>query len=453
MTFIAKSKPSMNPALKDFWATPARQKILYGGRTSSKTLDAGANLIRISNTVKVRVLCTRMFQNKLEESVYTVLQEQAERFGLTNNFIFTRNNIVNKVTGSEFLFYGISRNIEEIRSFQGADILWIEEAHFLTKKAWDILEPTIRAEGSEIWIIFNPMFATDFVFKNFVKEEENRIIRKINYNENPFLSETIKKVIEKKRLENEEDFNHIYLGVPLESDTASIIKAEWIYSCIDSHIILKIEQNETKVVGFDVANDGGDLNAIAYRKGCVLEYIEEWKGQKDGLLQSISRVYDFAEKNNAQIIYDCIGVGASVGGKIKELNEKTNQEIRFSTFDAGKGVENPFQIYENKKNKDHFLNLKAQAWFTIADRMRKTHEYVKHGNKCDNIISISSNLNIDSLLLELTAPRLEYSGDRLLRVESKKDMAKRGVKSPNVADAFIMCFYQAKKYHDYSELL
>ncbi|EPO2685815.1 phage terminase large subunit, partial [Shigella flexneri] len=72
------------------------------------------------------------------------------------------------VTGSEFVFYGLWRNIEEIKSLEGIDVLWLEEAHALTEYQWKILEPTIRKEGSECWFIFNPGLVTDFVWRNFV---------------------------------------------------------------------------------------------------------------------------------------------------------------------------------------------------------------------------------------------------------------------------------------------
>ncbi|EPO3205342.1 phage terminase large subunit, partial [Shigella flexneri] len=107
-------------------------------------------------------------QNKIEESVYTLLKIQIDRFGLRHRFRILNNKIINRVTGSEFVFYGLWRNIEEIKSLEGIDVLWLEEAHALTEYQWKILEPTIRKEGSECWFIFNPGLVTDFVWRNFV---------------------------------------------------------------------------------------------------------------------------------------------------------------------------------------------------------------------------------------------------------------------------------------------
>jgi phage terminase large subunit len=435
----------MNPALKAFWQTKAREKILYGGRASSKTWDAAANAIRISNTVKVRFLCTRMFQNRIDESVYVTLKNQAARFGVDKNFTFKNNSIVNDITGSEFVFYGLARNIDEIKSLEGIDVLWIEEAHSLTKDMWDILEPTIRKDGSEIWIIFNPRYATDFVYKHFVVDKkENRIVRKINYDENPFLSSTMFEIIKECKKNRYDEYEHIYLGMPLSSDDESIIKADWINAAIDAHKKLGIEPAGDKVIGYDVADSGEDLNALAARHGQLCLKIEDWKGKEDELLKSCTRVYLEAESFGAEIIYDSIGVGASAGAKFKELNGMRGQAIIYNTFNAGGKILNPELFYtENEKNKDHFFNLKAQAWYMIADRFRKTYDWIKNGNKCDenDIISISSECdNIEKLIFELTAPRKEFTPNGLVKVESKESLKKRGFASPNMADAFVMAF-------------
>ena len=132
----SKQIPTLNPALRSFWTAPARGRVLYGGRSSSKSWDAAGFAIFLASTLKVRFCCARQFQNKIAESVYTVLKLQIERFGLAAEFDITDRSIVHKTTGSEFIFYGLARNLQEIRSLEDVDVLWIEEAHFLTKEQW-----------------------------------------------------------------------------------------------------------------------------------------------------------------------------------------------------------------------------------------------------------------------------------------------------------------------------
>ena len=101
------STPTLNPALRDFWLTPARNRVLYGGRSSSKSWDAAGFAVYLATQCNIRVLCARQFQNKIAESVYTLLKIQISRFGLANQFAITENTIRHKVTGAEFMFYGL----------------------------------------------------------------------------------------------------------------------------------------------------------------------------------------------------------------------------------------------------------------------------------------------------------------------------------------------------------
>src|SRR5579862_9569663 len=142
----------LNPALKPFWESKARYKALYGGRASSKSHDAAGFAVFLAANFKVRFLCARQFQNRISESVYNLIEEKIDKGGFRDEFVFTNNSIRHKYTGSEFIFYGIARNLNEIKSLNDVDILWLEEANYLTADQWKVIEPTIRNQGSQIWL-------------------------------------------------------------------------------------------------------------------------------------------------------------------------------------------------------------------------------------------------------------------------------------------------------------
>lgn len=464
--------PTLNPVLYDFWRTPARNRVLYGGRSSSKSWDAAGFAIFLADNYRVRLLCARQFQNRIEESVYTLLKIQIERFGLQSRFDVQKNKIINLRTGSEFVFYGLWRHIDEIKSLEGIDICWIEEAHNLTKEQWDILEPTLRGEGSQFWVIFNPKLVTDFVYKTFVTGAGSDVIRgkvqgrvggtikrKINYDENPFLSNTIKEVIARKREEDEEEYEHIYLGVPRDDDDQVIIKRSWALAAIDARKVL-IESGRynpeqfggLRRIGFDVADSGADKNAGVEFYGIEAVRIEEWKGGEDELLLSATRVHTWAREVGADIDYDSIGVGAFAGGHFKNLNAQHGVSINHFKFNAGGEVVRPHDRVDPHNPKsptagDFYLNRKAQAWWEVATRFRNTFNAVKRGMDypADELISISSECDhVDALIDELCTPRRDYdSAGAKVKVESKKDLAKPTreggpMPSPNKADGFIM---------------
>lgn len=442
--------PLMNPALKDFWATKSRNKVLYGGRASSKSHDACGRLVYITNKYRLKILCVRQFQNKITDSVYTLIKDKIDRFGVSDNFNIINNSIKNTVTMSEYLFYGINRNIDEIKSTENVDILYIEEAHSLTEEQWKILEPTIRKENSEVWIVFNPNLATDFVYDRFVvNPPPNTLVRHINYNENIFLSKTMRDIIDNARKEDYEEYKHVYLGHPRTDDDDSIIKRTWVMAAIDSHKKLNIEPSGAKIIGFDVADSGDDKNASILRYGPLATIATEWQGKEHEIGKSAIKVYNEAKEINAEVIYDSIGVGAAIGSKFKEINDNGASNVLFHKFNAGEGVRRPDALYMPKvKNKDFFANLKAQTWWNIADRFKATYNAVVNGEPIeeDKLISIDSGIDfLEKLIQELTIPRKDYDNFGRVKVESKKDLAKRGIKSPNIADAFIMAYADVRR--------
>lgn len=452
--------PTLNPVLQDFWLAKTnaagetiRNRVLYGGRASSKSWDAAGFAIYLACNLKIKVLCARQFQNKIEESVYSLLVMQIERFGLQRQFRILTNKIIHKRTGSEFVFYGLWRHISEIKSLEGIDICWLEEAHAVTEEQWKILEPTVRKDGSQFWIIFNPILSTDFAWRRFVvSPPPGTITRLINYVENPFLSDTMLRVIEAAKEEDEDEYRHVYLGVPKDDDDSAVIKRSWIMAAVDAHKTLGIEPSGSRRIGFDVADSGADKNALVSAYGSLADWADLWKAGEDELLKSATRARAACVEREAELIYDSIGVGAGVGAKVNELNEDDGITVLHTGFNAGDAVADPDAIYARshplKTNHDMFANAKAQAWWSVADRFRNTFNTVKRGEAFDqsDLIFLSSDMPHLALLIdELCTPKRDFDNTGKVKVESKKDLAKSNRKggakpSPNLADAFVMAF-------------
>lgn len=437
---------SLNPNLADFWfdGKPSpenfikvRHRVLYGGRASSKSWEFAGMGAAIGAQYQTRFLCVRRFQNKIKESVHTLISAQIDNFGFDGYEV--RATDIRHANGTEFVFYGIERNVDEIKSFEGADVLWIEEAHNLTSEQWKILRPTIRKEGSEIWISFNPRLVTDFVYQRFiVNPPKSCKVRLINYPDNPFLSETAKSDIIELLEEDREEHDHVYLGVPRTDDDAAIIKRSWIEAAVDAHKSLDIDLSGAQTVGHDVADSGEDKNATITASGSIACGVDEWKAGEDELSQSAKRAW--SKVDGGQLIYDSIGVGANVGSTLKDAGVKSG----YRKFNAGGAVVNPNEEYSPKvKNGEKFENVKAQAWRSVADRFRNTYNAINKGHEysAQDLISIDSEgmgKLLEKLKTELSTPRVRYSKRGLDMVETKEELKRREIKSPNLADAFIM---------------
>jgi len=394
----------------------------------------------------------RQFQNKISQSVYTVLVDTIRRNKCENEYTILNNVLRHKRTGSEFYFYGIQRNIDEIKGFEGCDIAWIEEGDGLTKEQWKVIEPTIRKEGSEIWLLYNPNLVTDFVETNFKHDPENGVIvRHINYDENPFISDKMLRTINRLKEADYEEYEHIYLGVPRLDDDNVIIKRSWVMAAIDANIKLGIEPSGKKRIGFDVADSGKDKCAEIYVHGFHAVSGNQWKAKEDELMKSCKRVYSKALALGAEVDYDSIGVGALCGSKFNEMNEERRSKgepgkVSYSKFIANAGVANPDKYYIDTedvkiKNKDFFHSLKDQSWTLAADRFRNTYNAVTKNEKFeeDEIFSISSDLDdLQQLIYELTIVKKDTDNNGKMKVESKKDLKKRDIESTNYADAYIM---------------
>ena len=196
-----------------FLFTPYRYKVAYGGRGSGKSWSFAKAMLLQAFSKTTRVLCTREVQKSIKESVKRLLDDQIQAMGLGAFFDSTETEIRGK-NGSLFVFAGLANHtVESIKSYEGIDRVWIEEAQTVSKKSLDILVPTIRKPDSEIWVSFNPELDTDEVWKRYVENAPPDCYSvSVNYSDNPWFPD----VLEKERIHcqetNPEDYQWIWEG-------------------------------------------------------------------------------------------------------------------------------------------------------------------------------------------------------------------------------------------------
>jgi phage terminase large subunit len=180
------------PEKLEFLFSPSRYKVLYGGRGSGKSWGVARALLVIGIQKPIRVLCARELQNSITDSVHALLADQIKSMKL-EEFYEIQNTVIYGKNGTEFLFAGLKHNITKIKSFEGVDLCWVEEAQTVSKSSWDTLIPTIRKEESEIWITFNPELDTDETYKRFVViPPSNAIVQKVNWSDNPWFPQVLR---------------------------------------------------------------------------------------------------------------------------------------------------------------------------------------------------------------------------------------------------------------------
>jgi len=171
----------------------ARYKVFHGGRGSGKSWGVARALLILARQKKLRILCTREVQKSIKDSVHALLSDQIAALGFGADFQILETEIRCTVTGSVFLFAGLSQHtVESVKSFEGCDIVWVEEAQSVSGKSWDVLVPTIRKPGSEIWITLNPQLESDETYQRFIANPPpDSVVVEMNYMDNPWFPEVL----------------------------------------------------------------------------------------------------------------------------------------------------------------------------------------------------------------------------------------------------------------------
>lgn len=191
---------------------PSRYKILYGGRGAAKSWGVARALLVLGANRPLRVLCAREFQSSIRDSVHRLLVDQLTSLGL-DSFYRVEQSAIYGLNGTEFSFEGIRHNVNKIKSYEGVDIAWVEEAQTTSKSSWETLIPTIRKEGSEIWVTFNPELDTDETYKRFVLNPPPvAIVKKLNWSDNPWFPEVLRAEKDLLKARDEDAYLNIWEG-------------------------------------------------------------------------------------------------------------------------------------------------------------------------------------------------------------------------------------------------
>ncbi len=204
---------------------PARYKAYYGGRGSAKSHSIATALLLMAGQKPLRIACYREIQKSIRDSSKRLLDDKIAALGYSDFFESTLNEIRGK-NGSLFIFGGLRSNPEAVKSTEGLDIAWVEEAATVSQTSLDILIPTLRKPGSELWFSWNPRFATDPVDNMFRNGEPppNAVIKRVNYDRNPFFPDVLRDEMLWDQRRDPDKYRHIWLGEYQSNSEARVFK-------------------------------------------------------------------------------------------------------------------------------------------------------------------------------------------------------------------------------------
>lgn len=215
------------PEAFKFLLEPHRYKSAYGGRGRGATWSFARILSTIGSFQKKRILCTREYQNSIRDSVHKVLSDQIELLNLSPYYEVSKSGITSKA-GTEFIFKGLQHPLE-IKSIEGIDIVWLEEAQNTSEESWSFLIPTIRKERSEIWMSWNTGEEDDPTYQRFVANPPDDCVSKLlTYKDNPWFPDTLRKEMEYCKKVDYQSYLHIWEGQPRKLSDAIVFRNKFV---------------------------------------------------------------------------------------------------------------------------------------------------------------------------------------------------------------------------------
>jgi len=273
---------------------PQRYKVVFGGRGSGKSWSIAQMLVLKAWQKPVRILCAREIQRSISDSVLQLLADTIERMGLGEYFDVQKTQIVG-TNGSRFIFEGMRSNITKVKSMEGLDIAWVEEAESVTYSSWETLVPTLRKKGSEIWVSFNPNDEMDDTYQRFVvNPPPEAYVEKVNYSDNPWFPRELEKERIHLKQKNVDLYNHVWEGEVLSNRDGAYF-AKFIN---DEQIMeFAIEPGVPVDTYFDLGISDSTAIWFVQRVGREIRVVHSYENQGEGLAFYVNYLHEFRTKH------------------------------------------------------------------------------------------------------------------------------------------------------------
>lgn len=397
----------VSPRLEVF-RKPSRIKGCHGGRgAGAKSWSIASLLIQRANVERVHIACLREVQLTLEESVHKLMRSTIERLRYPD-WIVTKEYIDNVRTGSHIIFRGITDlRADQLKSLEGFDIIWLEEAQNISEYSLDVILPTLRKEGSELWFSLNREKDIDPIIGRLWNTHRNDAILvalEPGKKDNPWWNDVLQKEMEEDFKRDPQQAEHIWYGYPRNQEPQAIFARDRIRAAMAREV--KVLESDQIEIGVDVARFGDDLTTIYKRKGMKVIGVKKLLHADTQLVAR--EVWDMADRDESVLIkVDDSGVGGGVTDKLKDMGAYVM----------------PILNGDPAWDLDRYTTCVDEQWFNFP-------------------IDQAQIPDDPALMEELSGRLYSYTIKDQKKIEPKKDYKKRYGKSPDSADGLLLCFYE-----------
>ena len=403
---------------RDLWwwlhteTPPYRYYCYSGGRASGKSTAVAQSLILRASVQPITVLCAREFQNSITDSVYKLLTGTIEKFGLQGFEI--RRDGIGHVNGSSFIFRGLHDNIQSIKSIEGIDVCWIEEAQTISQASLTTLIPTIRKTNSTLIFTWNPLTSHDPVWTYFITTDSKERLRQTCHWHTTY--EDVRRPISQDVLDMIEadkqtaDYGHVWLGLPYADTDNQLISDAMLNEALH-----RTPSDGPVTFGVDVARYGNDRTALTIKQGNRIETLESWT--HTSIVETAERIKLHASRHQPiDIRIDDTGVGGGLTDLLKSWGLPAT------------GIN-----YAGKPKDPQYPNIASELWFDFANMLPQ--------------LGINPRIpDLAKLTTELITRKWHINSRNQRQIESKQDYKDAmNLGSPDLADSLLLACYEPPK--------
>lgn len=410
--FSGSRKLILAPPAFDFLLGPGRYKVAYGGRGSAKSWSVARILLGLAATGPLRILCAREYQSSIADSVHRLLVDQIYALGLTDQYNITQHEIVSRC-GSLFIFRGLHLNPRSIKSLEGIDICWVEEADTFTNESWDNLIPTIRKPESQIWVTFNPRLEEDPTYQRFIKAPPpDALVREVNWRDNPYFPAELASERDHLARVDPEAHAHIWEGKCQVHGEAQIFRGKWYIEAFEPNPQIRsgplawhgpyfgadwgFAQDPTALVKCWVHQASLYIEAEAYAIGCDIDKTPELFSRIVGSEREVIRAdnarpetISYMQKNGYRRVQPCEKWKGSVEDGIAHIRSYDRIVIHPDCTHAAQEM----RLYSYKVDR-----LSGNVMADVEDRHNHIIDALRYA--CEPLIKRRAPMRISSAALE-----------------------------------------------------
>ena len=408
-----KIQASVLPEFADLYNDEYRYLVYVSGRSTGKSFAVAMSQLVRGMSHKMKFLDVREIQRSLDDSVKSQLEQLIDQNGWNEFFTIQRDAIICNLNGSEWTFLGLKDNPTKVQSYAGIDEVWAEEAQSISHRSLMALLPTIRKPGSRLVFTMNRLTDADPVYQYFTETPPPRTMVKYldPYTLDRYGLQPQEMIDLRESAKGSPDYAFVWLGEPLSQVDNAILNRDKVVAAFER----SGDYSGAWEVGVDVARFGQDRTVFVARKGlCTMGiqvHIHKSLTEQCRLLEEFT-----SSMQEPRIKIDETGVG----GGLVDMCKANGMNVIGVNFAQG------------AKDSDHYPNAASEMWFDFAEIL-------------DNVGLEKVREHYPELLSELSQRSWSFDAKGRRVVEQKSAFKAQGNRSPDIADALLLCYYEPKQ--------